>query len=109
MRKIEKSPVWGPDPVVGVAAELADRRGRRGDQTHVVELFVDEEELLVAIIHLLDGGLVSDPFGFGLADDLLGLSPAAMRSVTSSMRTRKRTLSPLFGASSRANGPRIRG
>ena len=62
----------GPDPVVGIAAELADRRGRCGHQTDVIELFVDEQELLVAVVHLLDGGLVAFALGFGLADQLLG-------------------------------------
>ena len=71
MRNSEKSPVWRGHPVVGVAAELADRRGRGGHQTHVVELLVDEQELLVAVIHLLHGGLVALAFGLGPADDLL--------------------------------------
>ena len=62
----------GPDPVVGVASELADRRGRCGHEAHVVELLVDEEELLVAVIHLFDGGLVPDAFGLGACDDLCG-------------------------------------
>ena len=67
----EVARVAGPYPVVGVAAELADRRGRGGHQTHVVELLVDEQELLVAVIHLLHGGLVALAFGLCLADDLL--------------------------------------
>ena len=62
----------GPYPVVGVAAELADGRGRRGDQPHVVELLVEEEKLLVAVVHLLDSGLVAFALGFGLADDFVG-------------------------------------
>ena len=62
----------GPDPVVGVASELADRRGRCGHEAHVVELLVDEEELLVAVVHLLDRSLVPGAFGFGAGDDLLG-------------------------------------
>ena len=67
--------VAGPYPVIGVAAELADRRGWRGHQTHVVELLVDEQELLVAVVHLLHGGLVAGGFGLGLLDDLVrGLS-----------------------------------
>ena len=60
-----------PHPVVGIAAELADRRGRRPDQPHVVELLVDEEELLVAVIHLLDRRAVTSLFG-GLLADLFG-------------------------------------
>lgn len=59
----------GPYPVVGVAAELADRRGRRADQAYVVELLVDEQKLLVAVVHLLDRGLVALAFGLGPADD----------------------------------------
>ena len=64
--------VAGPDPVVGVAAELADRRGRRGHQAHVVELLVDEQELLVAVVHLFDRGFVARAFGLGFFDDLRG-------------------------------------
>ena len=58
-----------PHPVVGFAAELADRRGRRADQAYVVELLVDEQKLLVAVVHLLDRGLVALAFGLGPADD----------------------------------------
>ena len=67
----EVARVAGPDPVVGVAPELADRRGRRGHEAHVVELLVDEQELLVAVVHLFDRGFVARAFGFGFADDLL--------------------------------------
>ena len=65
----EVARVAGPYPVVGVAAELADRRGRRADQAYVVELLVDEQKLLVAVVHLLDRGLVALAFGLGPADD----------------------------------------
>ena len=68
----EVARVARPDPVVGVAAELADRRGRRRHEAHVVELLVDEQELLVAVVHLFNGSLVIRPFGLGRADDLLG-------------------------------------
>ena len=71
----EVARVAGPDPVVGVAAELADRRGRRGHQAHVVELAVNEQELLVAVVHLLDRGPETLAFGLGPADDLLGRLP----------------------------------
>ena len=50
----EVARVAGPYPFVGVAPELADRRGRGADQPHVVELLVNEQELLVAVIHLFD-------------------------------------------------------
>ena len=67
----EVARVAGPYPVVGVAPELADRRGRGADQPHVVELLVNEQELLVAVIHLFDRGFVTAVRGrFG--DDRLG-------------------------------------
>ena len=55
MRKTEKSPVW-----------------RGADQTHVVELLVEEKEVLVAIVHLLDRGVQPRSLGLGGADDRLG-------------------------------------
>ena len=55
----EVARVPGPCPVVGVAAELADRRGRSAYQADIVELFIDEQELLVAVVHLLDRGFVA--------------------------------------------------
>ena len=60
-----------PYPVVGVAAELAYRRRRRAHQTHVVEYAVDEQILLVAVIHLLDGCGVALALGLGRGDDSL--------------------------------------
>ena len=62
----------GPCPVVGVAAELADRRGRSTYQADIVELLVDEQELLVAVVHLFDRGFVARAFGLGFFDDLRG-------------------------------------
>lgn len=79
----EVARVAGPYPVVGVAAELADRRGRCADQAHVVELLVDEQELLVAVVHLFDRGLVALAFGLGPADDF-GLR-LARRDATSDL------------------------
>lgn len=69
----------------------------------------DEQELLVAVVHLLDGGLVVRLPRPGLADDLPQVfSREDMRFVTSSIRTRKRTQSFSLGSSSaRATAPEL--
>ena len=58
----------GPHPVVGVAAELADRLGRSSHQTHVAELLDHESEKLVALEERFDldlhaGILLGEPVG----------------------------------------------
>ena len=63
-----------PHPVVGVAAEFADRRRRSRNEPHVVELFIDEKELLIAVIHLFDGCAVTSALFGLLADRLFCLS-----------------------------------
>ena len=92
----EVARVPGPCPVVGVAAELADRRGRSTYQADIVELLVDEQELLVAVVHLLDRGFVAAVLA-GFSRISSRLSPAARRSVMSSMRLRNLTLRFSFG------------
>ena len=68
----EVARVTRPDPVVRVASKLTDRRGGSTHQTHVVELLVDEEELLVAIVHLLDGCTIAFAFPLGSLDNRSG-------------------------------------
>ena len=60
-----------PHPVVGIAAELAYRRGRRTHKAHVAEDIIYEEELLVAVVHLLHVGPV--PLLLGLGRYILGI------------------------------------
>ena len=62
-----------PYPVVGIAAELAYRRWRGAYQTHVAEPAVDEEELLVPVVHVLDRGVVTLALGCGRVNDGLAL------------------------------------
>ena len=75
----EVARVARPDPVVRVAAKLTDRRGRCTHQAHIVVLAIDKEELLVAVVHLLDRGAVALPLGLRRGNDrlrLLALSDA---------------------------------
>ena len=48
----------GPHPVVRIAAELADRGGRRTDQAHVAENVDHEREILVAAEERTHGDLL---------------------------------------------------
>ena len=57
-----------PHPVVRIAAELAERRGRSEDESDVAEDVVDDEEVLVAVVegqHLGVGELVTLGYGVG--------------------------------------------
>ena len=48
----------GPHPVVGIAAEFTDCRGRGGHEPYVAELFINEQEVLVPVIERFDGSFV---------------------------------------------------
>mgnify|MGYP000582766180 CR=1 FL=1 len=89
----------GPCPVVGVAAELADRRGRSTYQADIVELLVDEQELLVAVVHLLDRGFVAAVLA-GFFEDFLAALAGGQTLGDVSMRLRNLTLRFSLGSSS---------
>ena len=67
----EVARVARPHPVVGLAAELADRRGGRTDQTHVRELLDHEGEVLVPAEEVLDLNLHAGVFGRQLVGERL--------------------------------------
>ena len=70
----EVARVARPHPVVGVAAELADVRGRGSDKAHVGEDLVDIHKVLVAIVEGFYHGLVVSTLGGAGGDglDVLG-------------------------------------
>ncbi len=63
----EVARVAGPHPVVRVAAELANVRGRGADEAHIGEYFIDVHEVLVAVVEGFHDGLV-----VGARDGLVG-------------------------------------
>ena len=108
-RKVSR--VARPNPVVRVAAEFADGRWRSADQPHVVELLIDEQKLLVAVVHLLDRGFVAFALGFGNPYQCFRCFARCDAVVTSSIRTKMQTYSFLLGNSSareRAQKPWVR-
>ena len=55
----EVARVARPDPVVGIAAELTDRRGGCTYQTHVGKLLIYKQKILICVVQRLDRGRIA--------------------------------------------------
>ena len=66
----EVARVARPDPVVGVAAELTDRRGGRAYQTNVGKLLIDKQKILIGVVQRLDRSRIATALRSLLLDSL---------------------------------------